>query len=340
MLTLALAVPGSASAAPRSFFGMQAWTTPSNAELRQMADEGVGAFRTNLLWHGVEPRRGVRDWSGSDETVRSVVTAGLSVSPVLLGSPRFAARQETFPPRTAHGRRAWAEFVRDAVARYGPGGRFWRENPDVPVRPLRSWQVWNEPNFPPYWSGHPDVRQYVSFLRLTRQAVKARDPRATIVLAGLPEAVYRGRATRFPFIEGLYRIHGARRLFDVMALHPYSRNAARALRVVQRTRRIMDQHGDRRKPIWISEIGWATAGRSGDFILTSRRGQAAKLTATYRGLLRVRRRYRIGQVTWFSWRDRAPQPGEPNWWAINTGLFDRGGRPKPAWNAFVRVARR
>lgn len=316
---------------------MQGWVTPSDAELQQMARGGIGAFRTNILWQGVEPRRGVRDWTSTDDTVRRVLAAGMSVSPVLLGSPRFAARRASFPPDTRAGRRAWAQFVRDAVARYGPGGRFWRENPGLPSRPPRWWQVWNEPNFPPYWRGHPDVREYVSFLRLTRQAVKARDPGARIVLAGLPEAVYRGRTTRFPFIEALYRIRGARGLFDAMALHPYSRDASRAVRVVQRTRHIMNQHGDRRKPIWITEIGWATAGITGDFIVTSRRGQADKLTATYRALLRLRRRYRIGNVIWFSWRDRAPQPNEGNWWAINTGLFDRRGRPKPAWDAFRGV---
>jgi len=43
-------------------------------------------------------------------------------------------------------------------------------------------------------------------------------------------------------------------------------------------------------------------------------------------------------VVWFSWRDRAPEPGEDNWWAINTGLFDRAGNPKPAWQAFARVS--
>jgi exo-beta-1,3-glucanase (GH17 family) len=121
-------------------------------------------------------------------------------------------------------------------------------------------------------------------------------------------------------------------------VHPYASDPARVLRIVRNVRTQMAQGGDRRKPIWITEVGWATGGATGTFLVTSRAGQAARLRATYRLLLRARRRYRIGMAVWFSWRDRAPGPREGNWWGINTGLFKRNGTPKPAWRAYASVA--
>ena len=43
-------------------------------------------------------------------------------------------------------RRAWRAFVKAAVRRYGPHGQFWTQHPELPNDPIRTWQVWNEPN--------------------------------------------------------------------------------------------------------------------------------------------------------------------------------------------------
>jgi hypothetical protein len=302
-----------------------------------MAHQGIGTFRANLNWNIVEPRRGLRDWSAPDRLVRRVALARMSLLPVLIGSPRFAARRRTFPPRSAAARRAWAVFVRDAVGRYGPGGRFWEENPDLPYRPARAWQVWNEPNFSHvWWGGNPDPRGYVSFVALTRRALQSRDRGARIVLAGIPEVLHRGRRTMYWFIRSVYRIRGSKRLFDVVAVHPYTSRARGVPYVVGRVRSIMRRAGDGRTPLWVTEFGWATGSPDG-FLVTTPSGQAARLRSAYRGLLRIRRRHRVGLAAWFSWRDRAPAPGQSDWWGINTGLFQRDGEEKPAWQAYGDV---
>lgn len=85
---------------------------------------------------------------------------GLSVLPVLFdpasfrsSRPASGAARGTYPPASNHD---FARFAAAVVQRYGSRGSFWRERPRVPRRPIRAWQVWNEPNLrdaPPYAGG-------------------------------------------------------------------------------------------------------------------------------------------------------------------------------------------
>jgi hypothetical protein len=338
-LTACTAPVSPAAAAPRSFFGLQAWTTPGQVDFQRMGRAHAGVFRFNLTWTAVEPTRGKRNWAEYDNTVGSAARAGMNTLPVFGGSPRFAARRTTYPPKSGSAKSAFAKFVRDAASRYGRGGAFWRAHPGIPYHPVRAWQVWNEPNFPAYWFGHPNARQYVGLLKSTRAAIKSRDGRARIVLAGLPETANGVPAATF--LKRIYGVKGAKTTFDVAAVHPYARNTAGVLGAIKRARKVMRRAGDVRTQLWVTELGWATAGaisrRTRPF-RTSRAGQARKLKSTYRALLRARGRYRLGLLVWFSLRDRPRLPGERNYWAINTGLFTSGGKAKPAWRTYARLA--
>jgi hypothetical protein len=316
---------------------VQAWDTPSEAEFARLGAARIGLFRTNILWSVVEYQRGARHWAPYDALVFNAAAARMRVVPVLLGSPRFAARKFQYPPRSARNKKRWARFVTEAVRRYGRRGVFWRHNPTVPYRPITAWQVWNEPNFRGYWNGRPSARGYVRFLKLTRRAIKKGDRKAKIVLAGLPETRLGTPGRRF--LPKLYRA-GARRYFDVISLHAYARNHRGVLKSVKRLRSIMRRYRDRRKSLWITELGWATGGKVSKGtrkFKTSRKGQAKRLSQTLKAVLRNRRRYKIGMFIWFSWRDRRPLGGERNWWAINTGLFTRAGVAKPSWKSYVKL---
>ena len=41
---------------------------------------------------------------------------------------------------------AWDDYVREVVGRYGVGGTFWSDHPELPELPMREWEVGNEPN--------------------------------------------------------------------------------------------------------------------------------------------------------------------------------------------------
>ncbi len=331
LAAIALAGAPSAGAAPRSFYGLQAWTTPSNGELIRMHRGGAGTYRFALLWPVVEPRRGARHWAAYDQVVASVARAGLRMLPVLSGSPPFAARKAQYPPRSRSGKRAFARFVRDAVRRYGRRGRFWRERPDVPKRPITAWQIWNEPNYPAYWNGRPSARGYVSMLRSARSAMKKGDRRAKLVTAGLPQTRNRKGVPMTRYLRALYRRRG-RRLFDVVAVNSYSRTASGVIGTVKRARSVMRRGGDRRKQVWVTEVGWGTDGRANGFSAaykTTQAGQAARLSGIYRGFARARRRLRVGMVVWFSWRDRAPAAGRTTGGGSTPGCSPAREPPSP-----------
>ena len=226
--------------------------------------------------------------------------------------------------------------MRAAVNRYGRRGKVWRQHPDLPQAPIRAWQVWNEPNFPSWWHGHPNARQYTRFLARTRHAIKRGDRRAKVVLAGLPETRTGVPMTRF--LPALYRA-GARRLFDAVAVHGYARNHPRRHEDRPPCPQDHARLRGRAKPIWITEMGWATGGpvsRNTRAYRTSASGQARRVRSTLRAFARSRRRLGIGLVVWFSLQDRLATNGERDWWGLHTGLFDVSGNPKPGWFAFVR----
>ncbi len=335
-----LLAPAGAAAArpPASFFALQAWKTPSASEFGKMAAAGTGTYRVNFPWSTVEPTRGERNWAALDQIMLRASAQRLQVLPVLIASPRFAASQNAYPPR-AGARSAYVAYVRDVVSRYGEDGEFWGQHREVPYRPIKAWQVWNEVNFAPYWNRRPNAREYVRFLKLTHDAIQSQDDGAKVVLAGLPNTKYKGRFNLVPFLREVYRAGGAR-YFDVAAFNLYASRPADVLALIRSVRTQMNRSRDARTPLWLTEFGWASGGESKNVLTLNPSGQASRLRQTYRMLLRARSRYRIGMASWFSWRDRAPIKGEPNWWAINSGLVGRGGGDKPALRAFRSVTGR
>ena len=338
LVCLLAPVSASAAAPPSSFFGLQGWNTPSQADFGRMSAAGAGTYRVNFPWSQVEPTRGRRDWSHTDQIMRRASARKMQVMPVLIASPKFAASRNAYPPRGEF-HDDYAAFVRDAVGRYGAEGEFWDLNRSLPYRPIKAWQVWNEPNFAPYWNRRPDARSYVRFLKLTHDAIASQDESAKVVLGGLSDTKLNGRPNLVPFLGQVYRAGGAR-YFDIAAVNLYAGLPKDVLFLIRTIRSRMRRSGDSRTQLWLTEFGWASGGESRNALTLSPNGQATRLRQTYRLLIRARGRYRIGMAAWFSWRDRAPLEGEPNWWAINSGLVGRGGGEKPAFRAFRSVAGR
>jgi hypothetical protein len=318
---------------PRELYGVVPWKTPSVKDFNRLGKAHVGIYRMTFLWPVVEFKRGARNWFPYDKIFRRVARAGMRVLPTVVGSPRFAARRFQYPPKSRRNQRAWGRFLKAAAQRYGEGGEFWKLNPGIPYLPIKWWQVWNEPNFRAYWFKKPRPRAYAKFLRLSYKALKGGDPTARVLLAGLPDTRLGIRGPLY--LTKLYKAH-ASRYFDAVALHGYAKNARAVMSLVKRQRRIMARFGDAGKPLFVTEVGWATGGPvSGGTrkFKTTLRGQAKKLQSTFAALTRARLRYKIGAILWFSWRDRRRVKGERNWWAIHTGLINRRGKAKPAFRA-------
>jgi polysaccharide biosynthesis protein PslG len=313
------------------FYGViSAEPQPDGALLARIGRGGVGTLRINLAWGAVQsgPREAY-DWSHYDLVIGGAAINGIRVLATVYGSAGWAEPSAEYPPLGSAEPRFDA-FVRAAVERYGTGGSFWREHPDLPEMPITDWQLWNEPNFELFWKPSPDPGRYLELLRGFNSAVKETDPGARILLGGLFPTPADGIALE-PFLTALYE-GGGRRLFDAVAIHPYARTPRDALDKVEQARNIMRRFGDAAKPIWITEVGWASRGTPPGLVV-GQAGQADYVRQTFELAAADRDRLGIAGVVWYSLSD-TPGP----LWVGHCGLFTVGGAPKPAWDAFADVA--
>ena len=243
LLAALLAAAPSAEAAkrrvPRGFFGTifdgpvkDAAAPLVTQEFGRMASSGVESVRTNFFWSKGQPSPGVTDFSRTDALVNEAATHGLSLLPVVTAAPRWARQYPSktgSPPKRVADYTAYLEAL---VERYGPKGTFWTEAADVPKRPIREWQIWNEPELPYQWhrpanKGFKSVAPaYGALLRASRHTLKAPGPRGEGGAGGTyqqvlerprdavrarpdPPPVRRGRAERL--LEEVRRLHGDRR---------------------------------------------------------------------------------------------------------------------------------
>src|SRR4029079_15835105 len=94
---------------------------------------------------------------------------------------------------------AWRKKVHDIVQRYGHGGDFWKENPEVPKFEPDYWEIWNEENYGTNGSakklkkdkdgnvisGKVDPVEYGDLLEESNKVIDEVDPSAKIVFGGL-----------------------------------------------------------------------------------------------------------------------------------------------------------
>jgi hypothetical protein len=290
--------------------------------LRAQSTLGVRWLRQVFDRRSVMARRGpVRIWHYA-RLVMAAAKTGMSVVPVLYDSSRRRA-----------GRRArLAAMAAFLVRRYGPDGRLWRERQDIPKVPIRSWQVWREPNLARSWGGRPSSRAYAALLKAVNRRVKRLDPGAEIITGSLSYA--RGAVPPRLFVAHLYGAW-ARRSFDALAIDPYASGPAGLLRRARAMRRLMLRAGDRAANLWITSFGWSDKGRRGR-LRASRRRQASLIRHALVLLARDRRTLGLRGVGYVTWRD-GPAGDRPSWQG-HAGLLDARGRRKPAYRSFRAVA--
>lgn len=308
-LVVALLVPAGADAAPRRV--PQGWlgvvvdgpliepgfAAQAPAEWDRMAGSGVESVRTAFYWHLVQPSGPAeQDFTRTDAVVLAAAQRGLEVLPVLQGTPGWAALNPGDPASPPKNPDDFARFLTALVTRYGPKGSLWVEHPEVPRQAIRSWQIWNEPNLTRYWNRAPWAPSYVALLKRADRALKAADPGAKTVLAGLPNESWEA-------IAALYDA-GARGSFDIATLHPYTGIPKNVVRIVKIVRREMKRRGDGKLPIWITELSWPAAKgktkQNGGFE-TTEAGQKRRLRDGLPLIVDERGRLRIGRVYWYTW---------------------------------------
>jgi polysaccharide biosynthesis protein PslG len=313
------------------FYGViSAEPLPDGALLTRIGRGGVGTLRINLSWGAVQSRpQADYDWGHYDLLMVGAASRGIRVLATVYGSPDWVEPTAEQPP-LGSAQPGFDRFVRAAVERYGPDGLLWRQHPNLPDMPITDWQLWNEPNSHLFWKPAPNASDYLDLLRGFATTVHAADPSARVLLGGLFPTP-RGDVTMVSYLSELYQLGGGR-FFDAAAVHPYAANPQRAIASTAELRSLMDRSGDPDKPIWITEVGWASAGRQPGLIVGPTK-QADYVKQTFDLAADARQRLHIAGVVWYSLSD-TPGP----LWVGHCGLFTVDGTPKPAWDAFVDVA--
>jgi hypothetical protein len=283
-----------------------------------------------FAWREIEPTRGQFHWEVTDQIVSGAEYYGLDLVVRLDQHPAWVS--DTQPPLNAppDALGDYQHFVERVARRYR--GR------------IRAYIIWNEPNLALEWGGErPDPAGYVELLRVGYQAVRAGDPEALVVAAGLaPTNGHGDRAVdERVFLRRMYQA-GAASYFDVLGAHPYgyglppeaerTANDGLVFRRLEELRAIMLEYGDGAKPVWITELGWTVeAPPEQPEIAVSLDQQAAYLTRTLEWV--------ENEWPWVElltvWNLSQPEPGDP---FGGYSLIGPDGSPRPAYAAWRDAA--
>ena len=358
LLTLVAAIAvmapaGEAMAVPSGFFGVNTIFHPTDADLAQMGRAHAGVVREPFGWAELEPTPGSYNFANFDRVVAGAASQGMTMLPFVYGTPAWARDcagiadffcDRVTPLRSAQGAQRWPELMRALVDRYGPNGTLWTDPQDAyspPYQPIRTWQIWNEANSGTYFRPRPRPKAYYELLKSASNAIRSRDQGAQIMLAGLygsppkpPDGLPGVPLGRF--LDRLYRFKQAKSLFDGVAVHPYSPSIKGIARQLSGARQVMVEHGDKKTPLYLTEMGWGSGGSAKAISLyKGLAGQSQMLTNAFKFALKNRKRYRLRGVSWFSWRDLAPGQLGNCLICESFGLLANDGSAKPAFSAFV-----
>jgi polysaccharide biosynthesis protein PslG len=340
--------PQSAPAGAGLAVGVSPQTTLDARDYDKLENAGTEIVRLPLNWSHVQAEpgdcqwdtpNGVCNWVNLDAQIGNASESGARVIPILSDIPGWVYKHTTKPPLNGEARAGWEDFVDAAVRRYGPNGEFWKTGyADPPytgapenAKPIEEWQVWNEPNGKVYFHPKPNPRKYAYLLGITADAIRAVEPDAQILLAGMFGTA---EIPQPKFLREMYDVGGVEDDFDAIALHPYSKGVHELKLQIRWARKELKKAGDENAGLWITELGWASG--SGEHPLEKgREGQADLLTKSFRLLSKNRERWNVEGVVWFTWQDRMDDAVCQ--FCRTAGLFDARDRSKPAYAAFKQA---
>jgi hypothetical protein len=358
--TVLLAAPQAGADKGGKIFGLIPQRNQMDSvDINAIRDLRANKMRALIVWSQVQSGPGLCSpvevvpdncsWGQVDQLVGRAAAAGAKLTPFIFGSLPQQTGDEYRPPLgSADQRSGWQQFLSALVQRYGPNGIYWTTDylvqfPGASPKPITVWQIWNEPGSPTYYHPKPNPRSYANLLKISRQALRSAHPKAKVMIAGLfaspDRGAIRGRIPAVQYLRRLYNIRGAKKSFDFVAVHPYSRTVGGLFKVLRGIRKEMRAANDARTKVSVSELGWSSNKPNGSLLAKGRKGQARMLRNSFDRLLKTRRRFRLMSVYWFSLRDIDPSgPGScPNCpWA---GLLELDGSPKPSYRAFRSFTR-
>jgi hypothetical protein len=352
-------------ASPARPFGYNAHVTEQSDPARFVGlIEGGGAtsLRDDVNWASVEPTQGRFVWSAPDEIVAQAAAHHLHALLIVDTSPLWASGGsasnpdwEWLPPRSPA---AYGVFAAAIAARYGPGGAFWKQNPQLPRYLPAGLELWNEENTAGFWGDlSPNPVAYAAMVKAAYPLIKRADSSMTVLTGGLaPAGAYDDvtcsasggsghSATAWNALNYLQALYtdGIKGHFNAVGWHPYnySKDATAAQMLAYNrcsawsqmastpvsARSLMAAHGDAAKKIWITETGAPTCIVDPYYICVASAQQADLASAE------VRLWHTLSWAGGFYWYDIRDSNSATQEDGAHFGTVTSADSPKPAYQA-------
>ncbi len=326
-------------------------------------DDGFAGLRLDMIqrmvfshvkqivaWEDVEPGPGEWNFARMDQILGETERRNLELVVRLSDAPDWVHPNSTgvkdvdfidIPPEPAF-MDDWAAYCGAVASRY-PGR-------------IAAYQVWNEPNLSREWGNQPpDVATYVEMLRRCSAAIRAADPAAIIISAGLSPT---GDCCEIaqPDDQYLQALYDAdfQQYIDVVGVHAPGYSAPQlspdeavasgsqrffTFRRVEDLREIMVANGDAARQMAILEMGWNmdTTGINPDYswYAVDEDTQAQYLVEAYQYAADHWRPW-MGLMTTIYVADPAwTEADEEYWWSI---VFPNGAS-RPAYKDLANMAK-
>ncbi len=218
----------------------------------------------------------------------------------------------------------YKEWVIAFIKRYGKGGSFWAEHPELNEAKyaIQTFELGNEPYY-----GGMTAAQYAQTVRPTLEAVHAQNLPAKLILP----SVIHGSDTSW--MDTLYEdIPNLNEYFYAFADHPYwyghspsTPGNASPLERLATLRKRMNEQGASNKPIFITEYGESTADCGEECV--SEAEQAAHISTLLNGIL-AHPEWGVEMISFFQLHDWATESTEREG---QFGILRQDGTPKPAY---------
>lgn len=271
--------------------------------------------REDIHWYRVQRTPTAYDWQFYDDTFDALTQRHIQILGVLGHPPGWATNDPYDDPYnnsfSAPDAQRFAAWAAQTVARYR--------------HQIRHWQIWNEPDNVLFWRPSPDPVAYARLVIMTSRAIKQVDPEAIIVSAGVNpfNMAFLNRATD----AGLWSA------IDIVAIHPYVNpsppESSGLVQAIHYLDGLQARYG--RRPVWVTELGWASGTSDRDPASANPAQQAQYVTQSIPLLWQAG----VDVVFWYAFKDEAHNPyGLIAWGSGSDDMHHR----KLAFAAFAQVA--
>ena len=307
-----------------------------------MKELGITQFHMELNWN----RKVHEGWGPYNKVFTLAAERNISILPLIYGKAESAypsADEHRFPTEAEYGPPSspWETWIYEVVQRYGINGDFWKENPTLPYKPVKVWEVWNEPNLkannPWFWNKEKKLweekvqpEKYAGFLKQTnlllQKAQNERGAGAEVLLGGL----YSPGGMSVPeFLEKVHNVPESGNSFSGLSLHPYSFSDGPPVVTiyVNSARSNLTYFFGAGKSLWVTELGWnLSPWEDKNHPGVSVNQQAEFLSSSFNWLRNESANLNLQYVAWFDYRDISGSS-----WDFHAGLLEEGGGRRPAW---------